>query len=86
MDTTTRSVASGETKAIFTQTQFGNDYIVFKVPDKAIKATFGSTTVSGGTVEVGSWHHVAVTQSDNSNTVKIFVNGVASSLVATGIH
>jgi len=70
--------ASGETKAIFTQTQSGNDYIVFKVDsDKAIKATFGSTTVSGGTVEVGSWHHVAVTRA--SNTVKIFVNGVASS-------
>ena len=70
--------ASGETKAIFTQTQSGNDYIVFKVDsDKAIKATFGSTTVSGGTVEVGSWHHVAVTR--GTNTVKIFVNGVASS-------
>ena len=73
-----QGTASGETKAIFTQTQSGNDYIVFKVDsDKAIKATFGSTTVSGGTVEVGSWHHVAVTRA--SNTVKIFVNGVASS-------
>ena len=73
-----QGAASGETKAIFTQTQSGNDYVVFKVDsDKAIKATFGSTTVSGGTVEVGSWHHVAVTRA--SNTVKIFVNGVASS-------
>ena len=71
--------ATGETRGIFTQTQSGNDYIVFKIGStNIIQATFGGTTIS--TTEklaVHSWNHVAVSRS--SNTVKVFLNGIASS-------
>ena len=71
--------ATGETRGIFTQTQSGNDYIVFKVGStNIIQATFGSTTISTtDKLAVHSWNHVAVSRS--SNTVKVFLNGIASS-------
>ena len=71
--------AVGETRGIFTQTQSGNDYIVFKVGStNVIEATFGSTTISTtDKLAVHSWNHVAVSRS--SNTVKVFLNGIASS-------
>jgi hypothetical protein len=71
--------ATGQTRGIFTQTQSGNDYIVFKVGStNVIEATFGSTTISTtGKLAVDSWNHVAVSRS--SNTVKVFLNGIASS-------
>ena len=73
-----QGVTSGEAKGIFCQTQSGNDYVKFFInSDKTVKATFGSDTITGGMVEAGSWSHVAVTRA--SNTVKVFVNGVASS-------
>jgi hypothetical protein len=73
-----QGVNGGESKGIFTQTQAGNDYIVFKIDStKEVKITISGTTVTGGTVEVGSWSHVAVTRA--SNIVKVFVNGIASS-------
>ena len=71
--------ATGETRGIFTQTQSGNDYIVFKIGStNIIQATFGSTTISTtDKLAVHSWNHVAVSRS--SNTVKVFLNGIASS-------
>ena len=70
---------TGETRGIFTQTQGGNDYIVFKIGStNVIEATFGSTTISTtDKLAVHSWNHVAVSRS--SNTVKVFLNGIASS-------
>mgnify|MGYP001297793821 CR=1 FL=1 len=71
--------ATGETRGIYTQTQSGNDYIVIKIGStNNIQATFGSTTISStGTLAVNSWNHFAVSRS--SNTVKVFLNGIASS-------
>ena len=71
---------ASDTRLIYSQTVSGNNYILFGI------TTSGQVTVNLGhsnsetstvTIALNSWNHVAVSRS--SGTVKVFVNGVASS-------
>ena len=75
-----KSSFASDTRLIFSQSVSGNNYILFGI------TTSGQVTVilghsnsltSTATIALNSWNHVAVSRS--SGTVKVFVNGVASS-------
>ena len=72
--------ATGETRAIYTQTQSGNNYFVFYITSNnqiSIILGHSNEVTSTATITVDAWNHVAVSRA--SGTVKVFVNGVATS-------
>ena len=72
--------ATGEGRGIFTQTQSGNNYFVFWIQStNVISIILGhsSAVTSTEKITVDAWNHVAVSRA--SGTVKVYVNGVATS-------
>ena len=71
---------SGGTRLIFSQTVSGNNYILFGVTSSGQVTTIlghSNQVTSTETIAENSWNHVAVSRA--SGTVKVFVNGDASS-------
>jgi len=71
---------SGGTRLIFSQTVSGTNYILFGVTSSGQVTTIlghSNQVTSTETIAENSWNHVAVSRA--SGTVKVFVNGDASS-------
>ena len=72
---------ASDTRLIYSQTVSGTNYILFGITTSgevtAILGHSSSATSTGRSIALNSWNHVAVSRS--SGTVKVFVNGVASS-------
>ena len=71
---------ASDTRLIFSQTVSGTNYILFGITTSGQVTTIlghSNQVTSTGTIALNSWNHVAVSRS--SGTVKVFVNGVASS-------
>ena len=72
--------ATGETRAIYTQTVGGNNYFVFYITSNnqiSIILGHSNEVTSTEKITVDAWNHVAVSRA--SGTVKVYVNGVATS-------
>ena len=75
-----KSSFASDTRLIFSQTVSGNNYILFGITTSGQVVTIlghSNSLTSTATIALNSWNHVAVSRS--SGTVKVFVNGVASS-------
>ena len=71
---------ASDTRLIYSQTVSGNNYILFGITTSGQVTTLlghSNQVTSTATIALNSWNHVAVSRS--SGTVKVFVNGVASS-------
>ena len=75
-----KSSFASDTRLIFSQTVSGTNYILFGITTSGQVVTIlghSNSLTSTATIALNSWNHVAVSRS--SGTVKVFVNGVASS-------